>query len=85
MSDYLERLAEASARPRRIRRRPFDWQLDEDLAALAEAGEDMVRRVQAWVLALKEAELHVGVAIGAGPLVCVTCGAAWPCQLSPHK
>jgi hypothetical protein len=54
-------------------RRPYDWQLDEDVELL----KQFLGRVRRFFAALRDVGLHVGVGC---PPECVTCGTPWPCE-----
>jgi hypothetical protein len=61
-----------------VTRRPYDWR-KEEASQVLQRFLDAPRDLAA---AFKEAGVHVGLAIGKGPLECPTCGTPWPC---PHE
>jgi hypothetical protein len=42
--------------------------------------QEVAARVNAWLDALRTQGLHVGLAVGDGPHLCVTCAVPWPCK-----
>jgi hypothetical protein len=64
-----------------VKRKPYNRELDDDLAELAAvAPDELVDKVRRLTAALKAGNRHVAIAVGKGPLVCLTCGMLWPCQ-----
>jgi hypothetical protein len=65
------------------RHRPYDRAKDELAAQVqADAAEGTLAQkmadVNAWLAELQDQGVHMGVAVGTGPLLCV-CGSRWPC------
>lgn len=65
------------------RRHPYDRERDELASQVqADAAEGTLAhkmaQVNAWLTELQEQGVHMGVAVGGGPLLCV-CGSRWPC------
>ena len=63
------------------RRRPFDWQRDDEAEAIVSRGADYVRavlaRIRNFYRALSDAGVHVGIGT---PPACATCEVPWPCS-----
>lgn len=59
-------------------RRPYDWQLDEDVEILRR----FLGRVRGFFGALHDAGLHVGIG---NPPQCATCNTPWPCEFAEGR